>query len=206
MAAATAVVLLGGSIAPFLAPPVVRFEQDRTGVSALTGFVADVLDRGHRHRCWAISFSGVATSTSGRSTALSWTAGRVLSDAERAHMRDVRKRVHRVLAPRARGRRGACGRVPAGTRRHGGEGRRVARGRERRPRARRRDRRRRRLRGRRVRCRVRGVPSPVLQRRQLHVRPGPRSARPALPGAVLVGDLDRRRRRRAGRVDPHLVG
>lgn len=42
--AATAIVILGASIAPFLAPPVVRFEQDRTGAGAATGYDPVELD------------------------------------------------------------------------------------------------------------------------------------------------------------------
>lgn len=42
--AATAIVILGASIAPFLAPPVVRFEQDRTGAGAATGYHPVELD------------------------------------------------------------------------------------------------------------------------------------------------------------------
>jgi integral membrane protein (TIGR01906 family) len=87
MAAATAFVILGGSIAPFLAPPVVRFEQDRTGVSDLTGYTPRLLD-------------GVTTALLGDlvlwrgdfDTGVNddFSVGPVLSDAERAHMRDVR--------------------------------------------------------------------------------------------------------------------
>ena len=36
--------ILGASVAPFLAPPVVRFEQDRTSVGAVTGYDAAGLD------------------------------------------------------------------------------------------------------------------------------------------------------------------
>jgi integral membrane protein (TIGR01906 family) len=42
--AATALSLVALSIVPFLNPAWVRFEQDRTGVSALTGFTASELD------------------------------------------------------------------------------------------------------------------------------------------------------------------
>jgi integral membrane protein (TIGR01906 family) len=42
---ATAFVLLGASIAPFLTPWYVRFEQDRTGVAAFTGYDTGDLDR-----------------------------------------------------------------------------------------------------------------------------------------------------------------
>ena len=45
IAAATALVLLAGSIVPFLNPVYVRFEQDRTGARALTGFSPEQLDR-----------------------------------------------------------------------------------------------------------------------------------------------------------------
>jgi integral membrane protein (TIGR01906 family) len=45
IAAATALVLLGGSILPFLNPVFVRFEQDRTGAGALTGYSPTQLDR-----------------------------------------------------------------------------------------------------------------------------------------------------------------
>lgn len=36
--------ILGASVAPFLAPPVVRFEQDRAGVGAVIGDDAAELD------------------------------------------------------------------------------------------------------------------------------------------------------------------
>lgn len=45
MAGATAFVILGGSIAPFLAPPVVRLEQDRTDVGASMGLKSEQLDK-----------------------------------------------------------------------------------------------------------------------------------------------------------------
>ena len=45
IAAATALVLLGGAIPPFLNPLYVRFEQDRTGAPALTGYSAPELDQ-----------------------------------------------------------------------------------------------------------------------------------------------------------------
>jgi integral membrane protein (TIGR01906 family) len=44
VAAATALVLVALSIVPFLAPAWVRFEQDRSGVAALTGFGGGQLD------------------------------------------------------------------------------------------------------------------------------------------------------------------
>lgn len=83
MAGAAAVVILGGSIAPFLTPAVLRFEQDRTGVPALTGYTHDQLDaimgallgdlvlwRGD----FDVAVDGVP----------------VLKDTERSHQRDVR--------------------------------------------------------------------------------------------------------------------
>lgn len=86
MAAATAVVLLGGSVAPFLAPPVVRFEQDRTGVPEQTGFDSNGLDY--------ITGSLLADLVLWRGDfgvqMLNPQAGDVLSEPERAHMRDVR--------------------------------------------------------------------------------------------------------------------
>jgi integral membrane protein (TIGR01906 family) len=45
IAAATALVLLGGAILPFLSPAFVRFEQDRTGAGALTGYSSSQLDQ-----------------------------------------------------------------------------------------------------------------------------------------------------------------
>lgn len=89
MAAATAVVLLGGSVAPFLTPPVVRFEQARTAVYSNTGMTWAEID--------AITQSLLAD-------LVFWTGDfdvsefhparccppNVLSDAERSHMRDVR--------------------------------------------------------------------------------------------------------------------
>lgn len=87
MAVATAVVLLGGSIAPFLAPPVVHFEQGRTGVGELTGFDSAQLDGVTGALLgdlvlWQGDFdTGVDDD---------FLVGPALSDAERAHMRDVR--------------------------------------------------------------------------------------------------------------------
>jgi len=87
MAGATALVLLGGSIAPFLAPAVVRFEQDRTGVGALTGFSSRALDETAAGILgdlvlWRGDFDvHVSNGPIGEG---------VLNDAERSHMRDVR--------------------------------------------------------------------------------------------------------------------
>ena len=81
--ASTAIVILGASIAPFLAPPVVRFEQDRAQVRAWTGYDAAELDtvtgallgdlvlwRGD----FDVAVDGIPA----------------LGEAERSHMRDVR--------------------------------------------------------------------------------------------------------------------
>ena len=81
--AATAIVILGASIAPFLAPPVVRFEQDRTGVGALTGYDRPELD----------SVTGAILGS-----LVLWqgdfdvavNGAPALDAAERSHMRDVR--------------------------------------------------------------------------------------------------------------------
>lgn len=85
---ATALVILGVSIAPFLTPPYVHFEQSRTAVYSNTGYTWSEID-------------GVTTSFLG--DLLFWTGDFraevpggnrfpqvVLTDAERSHMRDVR--------------------------------------------------------------------------------------------------------------------
>ena len=91
VAAAAAVVILGASIAPFLLPPVVRFEQDRTGAGALTGYTPAelnvvtgamlgdlVLWRGN----FEFDVLAIPGNRSGQPA--------VLNEAERAHMLDVR--------------------------------------------------------------------------------------------------------------------
>jgi integral membrane protein (TIGR01906 family) len=86
MAGATAFAILGGSVAPFLAPPVVRFEQDRAGVQAITGFDAHGLDD--------ITGSLLGDLVLWRGDfdvqMLDPEVQDVLSAAERSHMRDVR--------------------------------------------------------------------------------------------------------------------
>ncbi|HEX2626216.1 MAG TPA: DUF1461 domain-containing protein [Candidatus Limnocylindrales bacterium] len=85
--ASTAIVILGASIAPFLAPPVVRFEQDRTNVGALTGFSPRALDEATTAILgdlvlWQGDFDvHISNGPIGEG---------VLNDAERSHMRDVR--------------------------------------------------------------------------------------------------------------------
>ena len=83
LGASTAIVILGASIAPFLVPPVVRFEQDRIGVGALTGYERFELD---------------AVTTSLLGDLVLWQGdfdvpvdgAPALDSAERSHMRDVR--------------------------------------------------------------------------------------------------------------------
>lgn len=83
LASATALVLVGASIAPFLTPAFVRMEQDRVGVGGLTGYEPAELDavtgallgdlvlwRGD----FDVSVDGVPA----------------LTEPERTHMRDVR--------------------------------------------------------------------------------------------------------------------
>lgn len=83
MAGATALVLLGGSIAPFLTPAVVRFEQDRTGVGALTGYNPETLDM--------VTGSLLADLVLWRGDFdARFMRHDVLSEAEKDHMRDVR--------------------------------------------------------------------------------------------------------------------
>ena len=81
--AATAIVILGASIAPFLAPPVVRFEQDRAAASAWTGYDAAQLDAVTGALLgdlvlWLGDFD------------VTMDRFQVLTEAERGHMRDVR--------------------------------------------------------------------------------------------------------------------
>lgn len=90
---ATALVILGASIAPFLTPLYVRFEQDRAAVAALTGYSSVELDQ------VAASILGDLVLWRGdfhASINAGPMSGAVLSDAERAHMFDVR-RVFTVL-------------------------------------------------------------------------------------------------------------
>jgi integral membrane protein (TIGR01906 family) len=76
-------VILGASIAPFLAPPVVRFEQDRTNVEAWTGYDAGELDS------VTSSILGDLVLWQGDFDVAIGGAP-VLGAAERGHMRDVR--------------------------------------------------------------------------------------------------------------------
>jgi Predicted membrane protein len=87
IATATALVILGASIATFLTPWYVRFEQDRTGVAALTGFDAAQLDgvTGSILGDLVLWRGDFATEVNDP-----FLVGPVLKPAERAHMRDVR--------------------------------------------------------------------------------------------------------------------
>lgn len=83
VSAATALVILGASVAPFLTPAFVRFEQDRSGVAALTGFDSAQLDVVTGALLgdlvlWRGSFDIQADRFP------------LLSERERGHMRDVR--------------------------------------------------------------------------------------------------------------------
>lgn len=86
--AAAAIVILGASIAPFLAPPVVRFEQERTQVEAWTGFSTRAVDEATLGILgdlvlWRGDFDiHVSNGPIGEG---------VLSEADRSHMRDVRR-------------------------------------------------------------------------------------------------------------------
>lgn len=83
VASATALVILGASIAPFLVPGYVRLEQDRVGVGALTGYAPAELDR------IAGSLIGDLVLWRGDFDVAVGSAP-VLNDREREHMRDVR--------------------------------------------------------------------------------------------------------------------
>jgi integral membrane protein (TIGR01906 family) len=84
IAAATALVILGGSILPFATPGYVRLEQDRTGVGSLTGYGAPELDLVTSQLLgdlflWRGDFSGVDADGTA-----------VLNEREQGHMQDVR--------------------------------------------------------------------------------------------------------------------
>ncbi|HJP90296.1 MAG TPA: DUF1461 domain-containing protein [Candidatus Limnocylindrales bacterium] len=80
--------ILGASIAPFLAPPVVRFEQERSQVEAWTGFSTRAVDEATLAILgdlvlWLGDFDiHVSNGPIGEG---------VLSEADRSHMRDVRR-------------------------------------------------------------------------------------------------------------------
>ncbi len=82
IATATALVLLGASILPFLTPAYVRVEQDRAGVQ-IEGYVPGDLDR------IASSLLGDLLLWQG-DFGVTAVGSPVLNDRERGHMRDVR--------------------------------------------------------------------------------------------------------------------
>jgi len=84
IAASTALVLLGASILPFANPVFVRFEQDRAGVGALTGYDSAELDR------VTGSILGDLFLAQGNFNVGDTRLMPILSDREQAHMRDVR--------------------------------------------------------------------------------------------------------------------
>ena len=83
VASATALVILGASIAPFLAPAYIRLQQDRAGVGALTGYGPAELD------AIAGSLIGDLVLWLGDFD-VAVAGGPVLTERERTHMRDVR--------------------------------------------------------------------------------------------------------------------
>ena len=84
LATAAALVILGGSIAPFLTPVYVSFEQSRTEVPTLTGYSPAAVDR------VTTSILGNLVFWAGDFAVLDDAGRGVLTDAERSHMRDVR--------------------------------------------------------------------------------------------------------------------
>jgi integral membrane protein (TIGR01906 family) len=89
MAGATAFVILGGSIAPFLAPPVVHFEQSRTAVYSTIGATWAEIDAVTQSLLGDLVFWTGDFDVEGFGPARPGP-GPVLSDTERGHMRDVR--------------------------------------------------------------------------------------------------------------------
>lgn len=89
MAGATAFVILGGSIAPFLAPPVVHFEQSRTAVYSTIDAPWAEIDAVTQSILGDLVFWKGDFGVRGFGPARPGPDA-ILSDAERAHMRDVR--------------------------------------------------------------------------------------------------------------------
>lgn len=83
LAAATALVILGGSILPFLTPVYIRVEQERAGVERLTGW-----DSGLVYDVTGSIVGDLLFARGDFDVAVGDTPA--LSDRERAHMRDVR--------------------------------------------------------------------------------------------------------------------
>lgn len=89
VAAAAAVALLGVSIAPFLHPSAVRFEQDRGGVVERTGYSPTELDRMTAELLADLVLWQGDFDVDDRRP-IEWSGGQILSEGEKAHMRDVR--------------------------------------------------------------------------------------------------------------------
>ncbi len=87
IAIATAAVILAASVAPFLSPAWVSFEQDRVGAAALTGFSEPEL-----HRVTNAILADLVLGGGDFRVTAGGTAGSapVLNDRERSHMLDVR--------------------------------------------------------------------------------------------------------------------
>jgi integral membrane protein (TIGR01906 family) len=82
LAAATALVILGGSILPFLTPVYIRVEQDRSGVERLTGWDPVLV--------YKVTTSIVGDLLFGGDFDVAVGDAPVLNDREQGHMRDVR--------------------------------------------------------------------------------------------------------------------
>lgn len=82
VATATALVILGGSILPFLTPAYIRVEQDRSGVERLTGWDAGQVNAATTAILHDLVLGGDFTTAPSSTPAL--------RDPERAHMQDVR--------------------------------------------------------------------------------------------------------------------
>ena len=83
LSVATAVAILGASVAPFLTPAWVGFEQGRAGSAALTGFDAATLQRVTNGILGALVFGGDFQQATARLMP-------VLNPREIAHMESVR--------------------------------------------------------------------------------------------------------------------
>lgn len=82
LAAATALVILGGSVLPFLTPVYIRVEQDRSGVERLTGWDPGLV--------YEVTTSIVGDLLFGGDFDIAVGDTPVLNEDEEAHMRDVR--------------------------------------------------------------------------------------------------------------------
>jgi integral membrane protein (TIGR01906 family) len=82
IAAATAIVILGASILPFLTPIYIRVEQERSGVEAITGWDSGLV--------YQVTTSIVGDLLFGGDFGVAVGDTAVLSEPEQGHMRDVR--------------------------------------------------------------------------------------------------------------------